>query len=318
MFGMDTAQLIYIAVIAALAFGGVMLLVMALAGAPGQAVVRQRLDRYTSEADFDTDLRRPFAERVVAPALRRSARVLLSLTPQQILDDTAQRLEAAGSPRFLGATEFVGLQMVIGVLMGLGVFSVLTLMHMPTPVKVLFFILIFGLGVLIPKVVLTRMVEARRMRIRKALPDVLDLLIVSVEAGLALDGAMSLVIDKMKGPLSEEFSRVLREIRTGAARIDAMRDMATRCGVQELRSFVSALYQAEQLGASIGDVLRAQADQLRVNRRQRAEEAAHKMPVKLLFPLIFLIFPALLIVILGPAGITIMRVLQNVVKTPGQ
>ncbi len=318
MFGLDTMQIIYITAIAAMAVGGLMLLAMAWVGVPGQAVVRQRLDHYTAESDYESDLRRPFAERVVAPALRRSARLLLRLTPQQILDDTAGRLEAAGSPRFLGATEFVGLQVVIGVLLALGVYALFSVLQLPTGPKVLFAFIMFGLGYFIPKVFLTRMVETRRWRIRRALPDTLDLLIVSVEAGLALDGAMSLVIDKMKGPLSEEFGRVLREIRAGAVRIEAMREMAARCGLPELRSFVSALYQAEQLGASIGDVLRAQADQLRLNRRQRAEEAAHKMPVKLLFPLIFLIFPALLIVILGPAGITILRVLQDVVKTPAQ
>ncbi len=162
-------------------------------------------------------------------------------------------------------------------------------------------------GYLGPELFLRRAVEKRQRLIRRQLPDALDLLTVSVEAGLGFDAALAKVVEKMKGPLPEEFSRTLQEVRLGKPRRDALRDFGKRVGVEEVSTFVAALVQADQLGVSIGKVLRLQSEQARQKRRQKAEEQAMKAPIKMLFPLVFFIFPALFVVLLGPAVIQIFQ-----------
>lgn len=164
-----------------------------------------------------------------------------------------------------------------------------------------------ALGYLGPELFLRRAVEKRQRLIRKQLPDALDLLTVCVEAGLGFDAALAKVVEKMKGPLPEEFARTLQEVRLGKPRRDALRDFGKRVGVEEVSTFVAALVQADQLGVSIGKVLRLQSEQTRQKRRQRAEEQAMKAPIKMLFPLVFFIFPALFVVLLGPAVIQIFQ-----------
>jgi tight adherence protein C len=146
-------------------------------------------------------------------------------------------------------------------------------------------------------------IDRRQKSIRKAMPDALDLLTICVEAGLGFDGAMSKVNEKWDNELSLAFGRVLREIQLGKLRRDALRDMADRIGIPEMTSFVAAIIQSEQLGVSMAKVLRIQSDQMRLKRRQAAEEEAHKAPVKMLFPMVLLIFPTILIILLGPAGL---------------
>jgi tight adherence protein C len=162
-----------------------------------------------------------------------------------------------------------------------------------------------------PEFWLGRRVKARQKLIVLQLPDVLDLITISVRAGLGFDAALGKVVEKMNGPLPDEFRRALAEVRMGKARRDALRDIIPRTEVQPLTNFISAVIQAEQLGVSISKVLQVQSEQLRIDRRQRAEEMAQKAPIKMLFPLIGCIFPTLFIVILGPAIILLIRGLSQ-------
>jgi tight adherence protein C len=157
------------------------------------------------------------------------------------------------------------------------------------------------LGFFLPVIWLGRRISSRQDEIVKTLPDALDLLTISVEAGLPFDGAMQRVAEKWDNELSKGFQRLLNEMQVGKSRRDALRDMADRMEVPDVTSFVAALVQADQLGISIAKVLRIQAEQMRIKRRQRAEEKAQQAPIKMLIPMTFLIFPTILIVIMGPA-----------------
>ena len=162
-----------------------------------------------------------------------------------------------------------------------------------------------GIGFFAPELWLSRRIKKRQKLVLLAVPDTLDLLTISVRAGLSFDGALSKVVEKTNGPLSDEFRRALAEVRVGRTRRDALRDMVGRTNVQALTNFIGAIIQAEQLGVSISKVLQVQSEQLRIERRQRAEEMAAKAPIKMLFPLVGCIFPSMFIVILGPAVILI-------------
>jgi len=167
--------------------------------------------------------------------------------------------------------------------------------------RILFVLVMLLLGFMLPGIWLGRRITRRKNEIVKTLPDAIDLLTISVEAGLPFDGAMQRVADKWDNEVSRAFGRVLTELRVGKSRRDALRDMAERSDVPDVTSFVAALVQADQLGISIAKVLRIQSEQMRIKRRQRAEEKAHQAPVKMLIPMTFLIFPSIWIVILGPA-----------------
>ena len=172
---------------------------------------------------------------------------------------------------------------------------------------VLVVVMCAALGFFMPGKWLAGRIAWRKNEITKALPNSIDLLNVSVDAGLGFDGALARIVEKSKGPLADEFSRTLREMRVGKTRSEALRDMATRVGVPDLSGVVAAVYQAEELGASLTTVLRVQAQMIRNRRRMRAREVAAKLPVKMLFPLIFFVFPSIFIVILGPGAIQLMH-----------
>ncbi len=169
----------------------------------------------------------------------------------------------------------------------------------------------FGIGFLLPEFWLGNKIKARQKVILKMIPDTLDLLTISVRAGLGFDGALAKVVEKLPGPLTDEFRRALAEVRVGKARREALRDMVPRTNVQPLSNFIGAIIQAEQLGVSISKVLQVQSEQLRIERRQRAEEMAARAPIKMLFPLVGCIFPSLFIVILGPALISIVKTMGS-------
>jgi tight adherence protein C len=256
------------------------------------------------------ELGAPLSERVIRPVLLQLARLITRLTPEGQTDVLQQRLDAAGNPPRLGVREFLGLR----VLSAVGGFFVALLVYrlmltVSTPIALLCALLTLMMGVLLPDYMLQQAIGRRQYQIRKSLPDILDLLIVSVEAGLGFDGAMAKVVEKMKGPFPQELRRVLQEMQLGKARTPALKDMAARVHVQEVSTFVAAIYQADQLGVSMAKVLHVQADTMRVARSQRIREMAAKLPVKMLFPLVFFIFPAIFVIIIGPGVISIMKAL---------
>ena len=249
----------------------------------------------------------PFSRRVIWPALRDLARLMARYTPQQIMETSQRKLELAGNPGDLPAVEFVGLRGITAVLMALIFALLFTLMHANFPVLILLMVSGAGLGFYLPLLWINMKIRQRQEDIRYALPDALDLLTICVEAGLGFEAAMSKVSEKWQNQLSLALLRAIREIQLGKARRDAMRDMADRIGIPEMTSFVAAIIQSEILGVSLSKVLRIQSDQMRVRRRQRAEEQAHQAPVKMILPLAFLIFPSIFIILLTPAGIQISK-----------
>jgi tight adherence protein C len=249
-----------------------------------------------------------FHERVVAPATSRLAAIPLKLNPKTTVEMIGARLLSAGLSQKLTPAGFLaikGATTIAGVLFGLLIAAV-----GPVASIVIVLPLFAFLGFKGPDMVLNARIRSRRDAVRSALPDALDLLAVSVEAGLGFDGAITKLTDHMTGPLIEEFGLVLSEVRMGESRQTALRSMSERVGSAELSAFVRALVQADQLGISLGRILRVQAADSRLRRQAAAEEKAMKAPIKMLFPTVLFIFPAMFVVVLGPALLNIMSVLK--------
>jgi tight adherence protein C len=246
-----------------------------------------------------------FLERVVIPGLDRMGRLALRFTPTGYLAKSRRRMVLAGHPqpeefdRFM-ATRVVTLALIPVVLI------LVALLPLGRASALAFLIPAVLLG-LVPEVKLNREVATRQEAIRRQLTDLSDLLTISVEAGLGFEQALSRTVVSMPGPLSDEFTRMLGETRVGASRREAFERVGERTDVDELRSFLRALIQADTFGISIVQILRAQSEEMRVARRQHAQERAQKAPVKMLFPLVFCILPALFVVVIGPAAIEIYR-----------
>ncbi len=257
------------------------------------------------------ELSQPFSERVILPFLRQVGELSARFTPQQVIMDTNRKLEMAGNPGSLDAFTFLSLRFIVpGALIGL-MLLVNTFSVSPwsfSRLITILFLVGFG-GFYLPQLWLTSRINARQKEIRKAMPDALDLLTICVEAGLGFDAAMAKVSEKWENDLSMAFARVIREIQLGKSQREALRDMADRLGIPEMTSFVAAVIQSQQLGVSIGKVLRIQSDQMRLRRRQRAEEEARKAPVKMIIPMAFLIFPSIFIILLTPAVMQILDVI---------
>ena len=262
------------------------------------------------------ELATPFLQRALIPGLKRFGRVSGRLAPTSVTERLAKDLVYAGSPvgwdaervlamKLLGVGLFGGLGFLLGrVIAGFTMFRTLIIAG-----------LFVFVGWYLPEWILRSKAGTRQRLMQRALPDALDLLSITVEAGLGFDAAVARVARQAGGPLGEELHRVLQEMQIGKSRSDALRDLAERTSIAELKSFVLAMVQADIFGISVAKVLQVQAKEMRLKRRQRAEEQAQKVPVKIVFPLILCIFPSLFIVLLGPAVITIY---ENILgNTPG-
>jgi len=245
----------------------------------------------------EIELQKPFKERVLDPIMNSIGNFISRRMPRQAMERMRTRLETAGNPGNLQPGTFMILQIA-----SLTIVTVLAWIIMQGQDNALLYTILLGVvGYVLPTVWLNGRIRSRQKAILKALPDAIDLLTISVEAGLGFDLAMQRVVEKWDNELSHEFARVLADVRLGKNRRDGLRELVGRTGVPDLSAFVAAVIQADQLGVSIAKILRVQSDQLRIRRRQRAEELAHQAPIKMLFPLVFLIFPSMFVVILGPA-----------------
>ncbi len=289
--------------IAAAAFVAVMLVIIGITLPRPADHVQARLLEYGDRVMSleEIELSRPFSERVLLPMIRASSAFVSRFTPQRSLENTQRMLDLAGNPNNWSAAEFLGIRGLSALLLAALTFAVLMLADAGVARQLIFSGVMGLLGFLLPVLWLRQRIRSRQDEIIKTLPDALDLLTISVEAGLPFDGAMQRVAGKWDNELSRGFQRLLNEMQVGKSRKDALRSMSARMDVPDVTSFVAALIQADQLGISIAKVLRIQSEQMRIKRRQRAEEKAQQAPIKMLIPMTFLIFPTILIVILGPA-----------------
>ncbi len=253
------------------------------------------------------EMQLPFAERVLIPVFKRIGEISTRFTPQNLLVQTTRRLELAGNPGKLDAATFLSTRFVVALLFSGLLFLFSRIAATPWPLgRTFLLIIVFGfLGFNFPGMWLQSRISKRQNEVRKAMPDALDLLTICVEAGLGFDAAMAKVGDKWENELSLMFTRCIREVQLGKPQREALRDMESRLGLPELTSFVAAVIQSQILGVSLSKVLRIQSDQMRVKRRQRAEELAHQAPVKMIIPMAFLTFPSIMIIMLAPAGFQI-------------
>lgn len=310
-----TEQLLLVGGVIAI-FASIVGLVMALGATASD---RQQVNRSLAALDalsprrdeVRRELDRPFVERVLSPVLQRLSRFGGQLSPRDEASKLRHRIDLAGNPTGWDVERILAFKM-IGLVCGVVVGLALPLaLGGGLAVAAGVTVLLGTLGYFAPDIVLYQAAYNRSERIRRDLPDSMDLLTISVEAGLPFDAALSQVARNTRGPLAEELFRVLQEMQIGLARIDALRAVAERTNVAELRGFVTAMVQADTFGIPVANVLRVQARDLRVKRSQRAEEMAQKVPVKILFPLIFCILPALFIVVMGPAAISAYHSLFN-------
>jgi len=303
-------------IIGFLLVGGVVALILIGRRTPrltDEATLQARLEDFTQKGEpvslEKIELSQPFTERVIYPFARKFGEFASKFTPQNALHNVSRSLELAGTPSSLDPTLFLSLQFVAAAIFGGLVVVIFTFGSMKWPAGRVFLLTVvfIAVGFYFPQLYLRSRINRRQKSVRHGMPDALDLLTICVEAGLGFDAAMSKVSEKWDNELSLAFARVIQEIQLGKLRREALRDMADRVDISEMTSFVAAVIQSEALGVSLAKVLRIQSDQMRIRRRQLAEEEAHKAPLKMLIPLGLLIFPSLLIVLLFPAAIRLMH-----------
>jgi tight adherence protein C len=281
--------------------------------AQSEKMISERLETFSQSSEQldleDLEMRQPFTERVILPIARKLGEIAMKFTPQNWLASISRKLELAGSPSKLDPSTYLSMQ--FGYAIGFGVIMILvSVFLMKTSSlgeKFILTVVAVFVGFFMPQINLSSTISRRQKSIRHALPDALDLLTICVEAGLGFDAAMIKVAEKWESPLSLAFGRAIQEVQLGKLRREALKDMADSIDISEMTSFVAIVIQSEMLGVSMAKVLRIQADQMRVRRRQMAEEEAHKAPIKMLVPMILLIFPSLLLVLLTPAIISILN-----------
>ena len=296
MFLMLGASLLFVALVLALSIMGVLTTERRAVARSVAAVQAMN----SAPSVITAELERPFSERVIAPLGGRLVGVGRKITRADTATKIAHRLDIAGNPPAWDVNRIIGLKVL-----GLGALAVLGFLfclsrNYPASKALLITIGFAAFGYVLPNLLLKNAGDKRETLMRNALPDAIDLLTISVEAGLGFDAAVARVAKNTDGPLAQEFSRLLQEMQLGIGRSEAMRAMGERTSLPDLKSFCLAMVQADSLGIPIARVLRIQSNEMRTKRRQRAEEAAQKVPVKILFPVIFFILPTIFIVVIGP------------------
>ena len=272
--------------------------------------ISDRLAEYSSREEAvsleEIELSQRFYERIILPIFNSVGQLASRFTPQATLESARARLETAGNPMSMDPSFFLAMRFVLAVVFGGGLFLVFAISGRNWLQGLGISALFMGIGYMFPSMWLSSRIGARQKSVFRAMPDALDLLTICVEAGLGFDSAMKKVHEKWEDELALEFGRVLQEISLGKLRREALKDMGERLQVSELTSFIAAVIQSEQLGVSMAKVLRIQSDQMRVRRRQMAEEEAHRAPIKMIFPIALLIFPSILMILLGPAAMLLL------------
>lgn len=276
-------------------------------------VLRDRLQQMEirmtqkNKAGFNEDLAQDFSVRILKPMSNKFSSIIQKYTPVKQMSFIERRLDYAGRPFDWTASDYLSVQygITIGVAILAYIVALLTGVGFVNSILALFMGAVGGY--LLFELIIINKINTRQRAIEKGLPDALDMLTISVEAGLGFDAALQRVAQKSEGPISEEFGKTLQEIRIGRTRREALRDLGLRTGVIDMSRFVDALVQADQLGVSMGNVLRNQSDQMRVLRRQRIQEQAMKAPIKMLFPIMIFIMPSIFVILLAPA---VMRLSQ--------
>lgn len=274
------------------------------------AVSLKRAKRYGGFSLREVELGKSVSTRVIAPSVERLARLAAHLPTAASVDELRKRLIAAGLGQTISPQTFLALKAGLSATC-LGVAFIMIVLGSSVTVTLLFGVAAAAGFFIAPDFVLTMRQRARKQEIQVQLPDILDLLCVSVEAGLGFDAALGKVVEKMEGPLVEEISLVTQEMRIGESRPQALRNFADRVDLQETTSFARSIIQADQLGISLGRILRVQAQDMRNRRQMAAEEKAMKAPIKMLFPTVLFIFPAMFIVTVGPAMIALLKVFSG-------
>jgi tight adherence protein C len=273
---------------------------------PLQARLAEFIQRGDVTSLEDIELSVPFNERVIVPIIRKIGEFSVRFTPQKAIQNVNRMMELAGNPWPIDGATFFALRFILAIVFGgLAVVYIVIAPPADSSKNLLYIGGAAFMGSYIPASMLTSKITNRQKEVRKAMPDALDLLTICVEAGLGFEAAMSKVAEKWDNELALAFARTLREVQLGKVRREALKDMADRLGIAEMTSFVAAIIQSEQLGVSMSKVLRIQADQMRMKRRQYAEEQAHKAPIKMIIPMALLIFPSIMIIILVPAAMQI-------------
>jgi len=278
-----------------------------------ETTLQNRLEEFTQKGEpvslEKIELSQPFTERVIYPFARKFGEFASKFTPQNALQNVTRNLELAGTPSSLDPTLFLSIQFVAAAIFGGLVIFIFNVGSLKWPAGRIFLatVVFIAVGFYFPQLYLRSRINRRQKSVRQGMPDALDLLTICVEAGLGFDAAMSKVSEKWDNELSLAFARVIQEIQLGKLRREALRDMADRIDISEMTSFVAAVIQSEALGVSLAKVLRIQSDQMRIRRRQHAEEEAHKAPLKMLIPMALLIFPSLMIVLMFPAAMRLMH-----------
>jgi len=271
-----------------------------------------RVRRYALKPSVEEiELSEPFVDRVIKPAVQSVLRFAGRLTPSRNIQELERDLWQAGRPLDLAAIDFVGARLLAAIVLGLVLGAIAYAMRSSLQLALLLGAVGGGVGFYLPMMWLRWRVGARRRDIQRALPDCIDLIVVCIDAGLGFDAALLKVAQRWRHELARELDHVVYEIRIGMNRVEALQGLVNRTGVEDVATFVAVVVQAHQLGVSVGKALQIHAEQMRVLRRYRAEEQGRQAALKMLFPLVFLIFPALFAVILGPAIPQLLRTLAN-------